>query len=68
MSDSAEERPSKPIVAQQRLQSAFLIRCWRDGQVQRFMLEDVVTRKRQHFDNFEQLLVQLRELVSAETL
>jgi hypothetical protein len=43
-----------------RLYSAFVVRCWREGEQWRFLLENVATRERQGFDNFKALAATLR--------
>jgi hypothetical protein len=39
-----------------KLQAAFLIRCWREGERWRYSVEDVASRRRRRYDNLEELL------------
>jgi hypothetical protein len=43
------------------LSAAFLIRCWREGERWRFVVENVATRKRQGFDSLEALFDFIRD-------
>jgi len=58
-----DQEPPEHIVAQNRLQMAFLIRCFDEGADGYFILENVTTRKRQRFEGIEALLAQLEALL-----
>jgi hypothetical protein len=64
MSDTGVPEPPEPIIAQMRLQSAFLLRCLSDGSEQQFILEEVASRKRERFDGLEAMLARLQELLA----
>lgn len=61
--EEAEQNPPEHIVAQNRLQRAFLIRCIHEGVGGYFILEDVISRKRTRFDSVEALLARLELLL-----
>lgn len=43
------------------LHAALLIRCWREGEQWRFMLENVATRERRGFDSLDALFLFIQE-------
>jgi hypothetical protein len=47
-----------------KLRSAHLIRCLGDGRRQRFILEDVSSRKRRQFDDLQSLLAHLNDVLA----
>jgi len=47
-----------------QLRSAYLIRTLSDNRTQRFILEEVATRKRRQFDDLQSLLVHLQDVLT----
>jgi hypothetical protein len=62
--EKAERVPREHIVAQNRLQLAYLIRVIKDTSGVYFIVEDVATRRRQRFESIEALLARLETLFS----
>lgn len=60
------EQPKYPPVNPNPLYVAFLVRCWREDEQVRLVLENVATREREGFDSFEALVARLQELFSDE--
>lgn len=54
------ERPEGQTHEPNQPYAAFLVRCWREGDQWRIVLEDVATRERRGFSTFEALLEALQ--------
>jgi hypothetical protein len=64
MRNSAESEPIEPSASRMQLRSAYLIRTLSDNRTQRFILEEVATRKRRQFDDLQSLLVHLQDVLT----
>lgn len=56
MTERPERQPSQPDLSY----TAFLVRCWRDGDQWRIVLEEVATRERRGFSSVEAFLAALQ--------
>jgi hypothetical protein len=60
------ERPQRQTPKPYPSYAAFLVRCWREGDQWRIVLEDVTTRERRGFKTLEALLATLQASLNKE--
>jgi len=59
MTERPERQPPQPDLPY----AAFLVRCWRDGEQWRIVLEEVATRERRGFSSVEGFLEALQVML-----
>ena len=64
MNQELQSQPSE----QKPLYIAIMVRCWQDGQQFRFMVENVATRERRAFENYESVNSYLRRNNERESI